>query len=63
MRVITKLAGEAVDYEGFGDYSAEMKGYAQGLGIDVGLVVAANLVYQVPGRVDMACVVYTDRVS
>eukprot|EP00618_Florenciella_parvula_P017955 CAMPEP_0119509216 /NCGR_PEP_ID=MMETSP1344-20130328/28571_1 /TAXON_ID=236787 /ORGANISM="Florenciella parvula, Strain CCMP2471" /LENGTH=430 /DNA_ID=CAMNT_0007546029 /DNA_START=81 /DNA_END=1373 /DNA_ORIENTATION=- len=43
---IDKIAAHLVGYEGFGDFGDEMKGYAEGLGLDLGYVVAANLVYQ-----------------
>jgi hypothetical protein len=43
---ISKIAAHLVDYKGFGDFSGEMKGYSEGLGLDLGYVVAANLVYQ-----------------
>ena len=43
---IDKIASHLVGYKGFGDFGEEMKGYAEGLGIDLGYVVAANLVYQ-----------------
>ena len=43
---IDKIAKHLVGYKGFGSYGAEMKGYAEGLGLDLGYVVAANLVYQ-----------------
>ncbi|KAJ8599077.1 hypothetical protein CTAYLR_007609 [Chrysophaeum taylorii] len=33
-------------YGGFGDYGPEMEGYARGLNVSVGLVVIANLAYQ-----------------
>jgi len=43
---IDKIAAQLVGYKGFGDFGDEMKGYAEGLGLDLGYVVAANLVYQ-----------------
>ena len=44
--IIAKVAAQLIDYPGFGQYGDEMRGYAQGLGLDLGFVVAANLVYE-----------------
>jgi hypothetical protein len=44
--IITSLAKNIVDYPGWGEFGDEMKGYSEGLGLDLGYVVAANLVYQ-----------------
>ncbi|GMI05306.1 hypothetical protein TrVE_jg1157 [Triparma verrucosa] len=43
---IDKIAKHLVGYKGFGDFGDEMKGYAEALDLDLGYVVAANLVYQ-----------------
>jgi N-acylethanolamine-hydrolysing acid amidase len=43
---IDKIAAQLIGYKGFGDFGDEMRGYADGLGLDLGYVVAANLVYQ-----------------
>ena len=43
---IDKIAKHLVDYRGFGDFSDEMRGMSEGLELDLGYVVAANLVYQ-----------------
>jgi len=43
---IDKIAKNLVGYSGFGDFGDEMKGYADALELDLGYVVAANLVYQ-----------------
>jgi len=44
--IIVDLAKDVVNYKGFGNFSDEMRGYSKGLGLDLGYVVAANLVYQ-----------------
>lgn len=44
--IIVPLAKDVVNYKGFGDFSDEMRGYSEGLGLELGYVVAANLVYQ-----------------
>ncbi|GMI62405.1 hypothetical protein ScalyP_jg3296 [Parmales sp. scaly parma] len=54
VQLIAKVASEIVDYPGFASFSDEMKGYAKGLNIDLGYVVAANLVYQLED-VGIAC--------
>ncbi|GMI48471.1 hypothetical protein TrCOL_g6674 [Triparma columacea] len=43
---IDKIAKHLVGYSGFGDFGDEMIGYAEALELDLGYVVAANLVYQ-----------------
>ena len=44
--IIVPLAKDVVNYKGFGDFADEMRGYSEALGLDLGYVVAANLVYQ-----------------
>jgi len=46
VKIIDKLAAKLITYPGFGTYGEEMRGYADGLGLDIGYVVAANLVYE-----------------
>jgi len=47
LSILVEIGKLVVNYKGFGDFGDEMKGYAKGLGIDVGYVVAANLIYQI----------------
>ena len=46
LKILIPVMKQAADYKGFGDFSGEMKGYAEALDLDLGYVVTANLVYQ-----------------
>ena len=49
MGIIEAVAAQLDDYKGFGDYSAEMRGISKACGLNLGDVVAGNLVYQLEG--------------
>eukprot|EP01051_Picozoa_sp_SAG22_P020625 SAG22_NODE_4243_length_1330_cov_1.041430_1_plen_224_part_10 len=50
MGIIEAVAAHLDDYKGFGaDYSAEMRGISKACGLNLGDVVAGNLVYQLEG--------------
>ena len=44
MGIIEAVAAQLDDYKGFGDYSAEMRGISKACGLNLGDVVAENLV-------------------
>ena len=50
MGIIEAVAAQLDDYKGFGhDYAAEMRGISKACGLQLGDVVAGNLVYQLEG--------------
>ena len=49
MGIIEAVAARLDDYKGFGDYAAEMRGISRACGLNLGDVVAGNLVYQLEG--------------